>query len=67
MAEPLSYTFQPPLYGLGSGILVRSDGAYVPLDLGNMDYQAFLAWVAEGNPAPEGWTGPTNVVPVESP
>lgn len=44
----------------GTGVLVRSDGAFIPLDLHNMDYQAFLAWMAEGNPAPEGWTGPTN-------
>ena len=45
----------------GGGVLVRStDGAFIPLDLHNMDYQAFLAWMAEGNPAPEGWNGPTN-------
>lgn len=33
-------------------ILRLSDGAIVPLDPGNIDYQAYLAWVAEGN-APE--------------
>jgi hypothetical protein len=26
-----------------------SDGAFIPFDPGNMDYQAYLAWVAEGN------------------
>ena len=26
-----------------------SDNAFIPFDPGNMDYQAYLAWVAEGN------------------
>jgi hypothetical protein len=33
-------------------IVVRdSDQAHIPFDPGNKDYQAYLAWVAEGNKA----------------
>ena len=58
-----SYTYPtyvaPMMTGM-MGTIARSDGAFVPCDLGNMDYQAFLEWVAAGNTAPEGWTGPKN-------
>ena len=30
-----------------------SDSAWIPLALDNTDYQAYLAWVAEGNEAEE--------------
>lgn len=29
------------------------DGAFIPFDPGNIDYQAYLVWLSEGNePAP---------------
>ena len=30
------------------GIYRLSDNAYIPFDPDNVDYQAYLAWVAEG-------------------
>lgn len=38
----------------GESILRLSDGAYIPLDHGNLDYQEYLLWVSTGNsPEPE--------------
>ena len=36
---------------LSQGVIQRSDGAVIPSDPMNTDYQAYLAWVAQGNTA----------------
>jgi hypothetical protein len=47
------YTIQKHL--MGEVIILEEDDQptkFIPFDEGNMDYVAYLAWVAEGNTAP---------------
>jgi hypothetical protein len=45
------YKLSPILFGqIESGSVIRTtDGAVIPFDPDNTDYQAYLAWVSEGN------------------
>jgi hypothetical protein len=55
MAQP--YQLVAPLPGMPVQTVQRvADGAFIPFDEANRDYQEYLQWVAEGNeadPAPE--------------
>ena len=48
------YTYEIPLDPFGKPselVILRSDDAWIPTDPANPDYQAYLAWVEEGNEA----------------
>ena len=38
---------------IGHMNLLKNDESWIPMDESNFDYQAYLAWVAEGNTAEE--------------
>ena len=47
-----NYTYQAlnsPVAGGTNNCIKRSDGAIIPPDTSNKDYQKYLDWVADGN------------------
>ena len=36
-------------FNIENGIIRLTDNAFIPVNLDNIDYQAYLAWISEGN------------------
>jgi hypothetical protein len=43
------YKLSPTYMGNQTSVIRTADGAAIPFDPANTDYQAYLKWVAEGN------------------
>ena len=54
------YKLSPTFMGNQTSVIRTSDGAAIPFDPANTDYQAYLKWLAEGN-TPEPADAPTGV------
>ena len=47
----MKYTYEEITTTSGAIVILRSDGAFIPMDYTNSDYQAYLATLASSNPS----------------
>jgi hypothetical protein len=45
----ITYKLSPTINGIKNETIICSDGAQIPVDHANTDYQAYLKWLEEGN------------------